>query len=145
MITSGVWYDAVSHGGQTDNFAALTFTQTETYVVGIFTNNTDYANISPSDLRIVQVQGTDAFGDSGWIAANPNREGDWFFFAVQGQAGDVFDISGLATAPGGNPNSDGIGLISFDAVGVPEPSTRVLFAAALALLASARRRPRRVS
>jgi hypothetical protein len=144
-ITSGVWYNAVSNAGQVDNFASLTFTATEDYVVGIYTNNTDYANISPSDLRIQQVSGSGS-GDSGLIANNPNREGDWFFFNVDGQAGDVFDISGIATAPGGHPNSDGIGAITFDAAprNVPEPSSWPLFATGLTLLACAHLSKRRV-
>jgi hypothetical protein len=134
-ITSGVWYDNPVSAGAALDFAALTFSATESYVVGIYTDNTDFADISPSSLRISQVAGAGS-GDSGYISNTPGQGGDWFLFNVSGNAGDVFDVSGIAT---GSPEtgSDGIGLITFDAGSdstAPEPGTIALTLASMAFL-----------
>jgi hypothetical protein len=137
LITSGVLYYSPAVGGQVDDYASLTFTESANYVIGIYTNNTDFASISPSSLRIDETVGGGA--DSGVIATNPNRNGDWFFFDVSGQAGDVFEISGIANPPNGDPPSDGIGVITFDGGVVPEPNDWVLLLAGAGAICAALR------
>ncbi len=122
------------------NFVSLSFTTAENYVLGIYTDNADYSGISPSALRVYQISGTGT-GDSGDIANTPSRSGDWFFFNISANAGDVIDIQGIAVS---NPSgASGIGLITFDSgldPVTPEPGTIFLMLSGAACLAVWHRR-----
>jgi hypothetical protein len=144
-IRSGVWYNSGTVLDQVEDFAELSFGLTESYVVGIYTDNQDYADISPIDLRIEQVSGPGS-GDSGYIANTPSRGGEWYFFDVSGVAGDDFLITGISGGSQETGGSSGIGLITFDAgtdpVAVPEPGTVALTVLGLGLLGWRNRRNR---
>ncbi|MFZ4596223.1 MAG: Ig-like domain-containing protein, partial [Verrucomicrobiaceae bacterium] len=109
---TGVIYDAPG-GSNATTFFTSTFTQARNVRMGILVDNTDFAAISPSTLRLRQIAG--GASDSGYLAAgNPvtrNRSLDYYFFDIQAQAGDVYEVSGN-NDPGFGSN--GIGGVFFD-------------------------------
>ena len=136
-IRTGVWYDSTAQG-TLDQYAQLTFSATESYLVGVYTDNQDFADISPSPLYIAQTAGGSA--TSGPVVNTVNRNGDWFFFDVSGVAGDTFVVEGNNVYQGsGAQASDGIGLISFDgpepiSSTTPEPASLLLIGSGLLAL-----------
>jgi hypothetical protein len=139
-LRTGVWYSSGSVTDQQQDLALITMTAAGSFRVGILTDNADFADISPDNLRIYQVTGGTA--DSGLIASylEPNRDTDWYFFDIIGaSAGDKFAIAGTNARLGsGAQDSNGIGGITFDSV--PEPSVTMYEAFGILVLLSRRRR-----
>lgn len=135
-MESGVAYYSPVTAGNTATYITLTFTAAENYVLGIYTDNADNADISPSSLRVYQANGT---GDSGTISNTPSRTGDWYFFNISANNGDILHVDGLISA---GFNSSGLGVITFDqATATPEPGTvSLLLAAGIAGLGLLRRK-----
>jgi len=114
-IVSGVHY----YGGAGEqDFYTATLTQAVDFRLGIITDNTDFAAISPSSLRVRQTVGGGA--NSGLISAAADRDndGDYYFFDVTGgQVGDAFVVSGVQD---GGHGSNGLAGITFDqSSGIP--------------------------
>ncbi len=109
-IISGVGYFGGITPGAAYDFVSVSFSANAKYVMGIYSDNTDYAGISPSALRVYQVSGGTA--DSGLITTAGTRNGDWYFFNISANAGDVFHIQGIAQSS--PPGSSGIGIVTFD-------------------------------
>ncbi len=142
-VRSGVWINFNTVADTYDDFLSLDFQDAANYTVGVFTNNTDFAAVSPATLRIAQTSGVGS-ADSGIVSNTPSTTGAWFFFNVAGVAGDKFTVSGAKAA--GFP-FNGIAAISLDApiavvAGVPEPATWGLMIAGFGLVGAVARRRR---
>lgn len=125
-LRTGVWYTTGGVTNQEHDLAQITVNVASSFRVGVLTDNADFADISPNDLRIFQTSG--GVGDSGMIPAyvEPNMDTDWYFFdIINAQPGDTFTISGTNARSGsGAQDSNGIGGLTFDSV--PEPSSVLL-------------------
>ncbi len=126
-VVSGVVFNAPGGTNPTD-FVTFTLTQPQTFRLGVITDNADFAAISPTTLRVRQTVGGSA--DSGYVsaAADRDRDGDYYFFDVSGQAGDIFAVSGNNDS---GFSSNGVYGVTFDSQIVPESSTLVLLATGL--------------
>jgi len=125
---TGVWYSS-SAQNSVDDLVRIDITAAKSFRLGILTDNADFSDISPDQLRVRQTVGGAA--DSGLIGAylEPNRDTDWYFFDIlNAKVGDTFVISGRNVYGGsGAQGSNGIGGITFDtAVATPEPGSIAL-------------------
>jgi hypothetical protein len=128
-ITSGTF----NPGSGTDQPATLFSFQLAGMVpatvrIGLMIDNLDGSVFNPSELEVLQTNGT---ADATLITTGPsynNRIPDWAFFDVAGAAGDQFAIISY----GGPSGAATLGAISFDSANVPEPASLVLFALGLA-------------
>lgn len=121
QVLTGVYYNGPGDHLPT-TFLHITFTQARTVRIGVLIDNADYIDISPETLRLRQTAGGSY--DTGHVpvgtAVTRNQSSDWYFFDVQAQAGDVYELSGNELPPYG---SNGIGGIVFDTLagGLPPP------------------------
>jgi hypothetical protein len=140
VLETGVHYYGSAVTGTEQDFYTITLTQAADFRLGMITDHTDFAAISPSQLRVRQTVGGSA--NSGLITTiDRDLDGDYYFFDITGgQAGDTFVVSGVvSTFPDGTPpgaRSNGLGGITFDTI--PEPSISIL--GGLGLVALLRRR-----
>lgn len=120
LIETGLWYQTSSLGFE-DDIARISFSEIVKTRVGILVGHADAADSTPDHLRIRQIVG--GSGDSGLITTPLNlaRTGDWYFFDVTANPGDVFVISGTnAALDTQSPTPNGIGAITFDQLtGIP--------------------------
>ena len=139
-LRTGVWYSSGSVTDQQQDLAQITVTAAGSFRVGVLTDNADFADISPTNLRIYQTSGGTA--DSGLIASylEPNRDTDWYFFdIINASPGDTFAVAGTNARFGsGAQDSNGIGGLTFDSV--PEPSVSMYGAFGFFALLCRRRR-----
>ena len=93
LFAGGLWN---SPGANPTTFFSLAFTEARHVRIGLLVDCADYAGLSPRSLRVRQTVGgtfDTGFRQAG-TPATRNRSGDWYFFDVEGEAGDVFEISG---------------------------------------------------
>jgi hypothetical protein len=120
VLETGVHYYGNAVTGNEQDFYTITLTGAADFRIGIITDHTDLAAISPSQLRVRQTAGGSA--NSGLIATiDRDLDGDYYFFDITGgQAGDTFVVSGVvSTFPDGTPpgaQSNGLGGITFDTI-----------------------------
>lgn len=141
VIRTGSWYGA---SGSIDVFARITVQANATFRLGVLVDafDAETPDVSPLTLRVDQIFAAPPLADSGFVTANlePNRDGDWYFFDIQADAGDVLHISGQNwnQGVGGFWQANAIAGLSFDTI--PEPSTYALMGLGLLGMAAARRR-----
>ncbi len=93
LFVGGLWN---SPGANPTTFFSLAFTEARHVRIGLLVDCADYAGLSPRSLRVRQTVGgtfDTGFRQAG-TPATRNRSGDWYFFDIEGEAGDVFEISG---------------------------------------------------
>ncbi len=114
-IESGILFKGGVNGGNTQ-FLDLDFTNAGNYRVGFLVDNADYTAISPVSLTLAQTAGGSNSATTN--LTDRDLDGDYYFFDVDAQVGDVYRLSGV-----GDPSfaSNGIGAITFDTVPVPTP------------------------
>lgn len=138
VVRTGAWFGA---SGTVDVFARVFIRTNASFRLGVLVDVFDWVDVTPLTLRVDQIAPV-VQGDSGFVASTlePNRDGDWYFFDIQADAGDILHISGQNW----NQNFSGpwvtsaIAGMSFDSV--PEPSTYALMGLGILGMAAARRR-----
>jgi hypothetical protein len=108
--------------------------------LGLMVDNLDIAGYNPSALQVVQSggPGSSAVVDT-TLAQSNNRIPDWFYFDIQAQPGDSYNVL-VSSGPNG---CNCLGAVSFDSVATPEPMPFELMgigAAVFSVLALRRRR-----
>lgn len=119
-IESGILFKGGVGSGTTE-FVNLNFTNTGNYRVGFLVDNTDFAAISPTSLTLNQTTGGSASVTTN-LTDDRDLDGDYYFFDVDAEAGDVFQLSGVGDSGFG---SNGIGGVTFDTI--PAAPTPVPF------------------
>ncbi len=139
VVRTGAWYGA---SGSIDIFARILVKTNASFRLGVLVDVFDWVDVTPLTLRVDQIFAAPPLGDSGFVSSTvaPNREGDWYFFDIQADAGDVLHISGQNWNQNFNGPwiTSGIAGLSFDTI--PEPSTYALMGLGLLGMAAARRR-----
>jgi len=136
-IYSGIGYQFnVSSSAESSLFSVTFATGTPTgatYRIGIFVDNIGPLDSAPVGLRI-----TGASGDSGLVVKPQGVQvNNYYFFDIQNvAAGDVFEIIGKRANTG--TGAVGLGGLTFDAIGLPEPASAALLALG-AMMLSCRR------
>lgn len=107
---------AKGDGSGTTEFLDLNFTIAGNYRVGFLVDNADFAAISPVSLTLAQTTGG---SNSDTVnLTDRNLDGDYYFFDVDAEVGDIYRLSGL-----GDParTANGIGAVTFDTLPTPVP------------------------
>ncbi|MCA9246764.1 MAG: NPCBM/NEW2 domain-containing protein, partial [Planctomycetales bacterium] len=106
---SGLLYTQPGVGAS--DWLEFTLSEDATFRLGVIIDHSDRAGITPSDLTLTQIAGGTASATQ--VTAAPNLNIDYYFFDVQGSAGDAFRVSGFNNA--GHP-ANGIAGIFFDSL-----------------------------
>ena len=139
LLLSGTLNPFVS-GPHTDLILTFGASVPSTVRLGLMVDNLDIAGYNPSALQVVQSggPGSSAVVDTTGPQSN-NRIPDWFYFDIQAQPGDSYNIV-VSSGPNG---CNCLGAVSFDSVATPEPMSLELMgigAAVFSALAFRRRR-----
>ena len=128
-ITSGTFNPFPGTGQPATLFSfQLAGTVPATVQIGLMIDNLDGVQFNPSELELLQTNGTAEATVITTGSSFNDRIPDWVFFDVAGAAGDQFAI----VSYGGASGAATLGAISFDSADAPEPASLVLFALGLA-------------